>query len=50
MIEVAGPSMEPDLTSGDLVLVDKTRRTVGSKGRDVYAFVDTDGSLSIKRL
>jgi SOS-response transcriptional repressor LexA len=50
VIEVAGPSMEPDLTSGDLVLVDKTRRTVGTKGRDVYAFVDTDGSLRIKRL
>lgn len=50
VIEVAGPSMEPDLTSGDLVLVDKTRRMVGIKGREVYAFVDTDGSLRIKRL
>ena len=48
LVDVKGDSMEPRLKHGDLVLID--RREHELRARSVYAFVDVDGALRVKRL
>lgn len=48
LVDVKGDSMAPRLQHGDLVLID--RREHELRARSVYAFVDVDGALRVKRL
>jgi phage repressor protein C with HTH and peptisase S24 domain len=48
VIQTKGDSMDPNIHNGDPVVVNRDEKTVES-GR-VYAFIDADGGVSIKRL
>lgn len=48
MVRVAGDSMEPSLSDGDEILVDRDRRTPGSRG--ALFVVRLDGLVMVKRL
>jgi len=48
LVTAHGDSMEPSLSDGDLVMVDRSERPF--QDRTVYAFVDQDGQARIKRL
>lgn len=48
LLTVKGHSMEPTLHCGDLVMVDKRKRTI--RNNRIYAFRDIDGGARIKRL
>ena len=48
LLDVKGNSMEPTLYCGDLVMVDRRKRTI--RNNRIYAFRDIDGGARIKRL
>ena len=48
LVDVKSDSMAPRLQHGDLVLIDRRESEV--RARSVYAFVDVDGALRVKRL
>lgn len=48
LLTVKGNSMEPALRCGDLVMIDKRKRTI--RPNRIYAFRDVDGGARIKRL
>ncbi|MDO5622567.1 MAG: S24 family peptidase [Paracoccus sp. (in: a-proteobacteria)] len=48
VVSVQGDSMAPTLDDGDLVLIDKRRRS--PRGRRIYALVGPDGDARVKRI